>query len=235
VALRTTASAGFGERSLVLAIDTAGPVVGVAVWDGRRAFERTARLQRGTEEHLPRMIEEVCRSASIGVRDLVGVGVAGGPGAFTGLRVGVATAAGLATALKVPLWTTGSLEPRAALAGFGRDLLVMLDARKGRVYAAAWRSEVQVHPPADVEPDVALSWVHRPFRAMGEGALAYREAVEAAGGGIPSNADQPGIGLLARMTAEALQRGEGTDPLQVRTEYLREPDAVARPVPEGQG
>lgn len=212
----------------VLALDTAGPVVGAAVWDGRRSFEQVLRLQRGTEEQLPRMIDEVCRAAAISLRDLRGVGVAVGPGAFTGLRVGVATAAGLATALKLPLWTASSLLPRAALAGYGRDLLVMLDARKGRVYAAAWKNEVQVHPAADIEPAAAVAWMPRPFRAMGEGAIEYRAIVEAAGGTVPVNADQPGISLLARLAAEGLARGEGTDPLQVRTDYLREPDAVAR-------
>jgi tRNA threonylcarbamoyladenosine biosynthesis protein TsaB len=215
-------------RRVVLGLDTAGPVVGVATWDGQRAFERTARITRGTEEQLPRMIEEVCRAAAVGVRELTAVGVVNGPGAFTGLRVGVASACGLAVALRVPIWTTSSLLPRAMSAGFGRDLLVMLDARKGRVYAAAWKNETLVHPPQDVAPEVAIGWMPGPFRAMGEGAVEYLAMVEAAGGTVPSNVDAPGTGLLARLTSEALARGEGIDPLAVSMDYLREPDAVRR-------
>lgn len=215
----------------VLAIDTAGPVVGVALWDGTRGFERTARLSRGTEEQLPGLIDQVCAEAGIALSTVRGVAVASGPGAFTGLRVGLATAAGLASALGVPIWATSSLVARAVHAGFGGDLLVMLDARKSRVYAAAWRNDTPLQGAADVDPAVALGWVERPFRVTGEGGLVYRSQFEAAGGLVVADADHPGTTALARLGAQAFARGEGLEPGALRAEYLREPDAVPRPVP----
>lgn len=215
----------------VLAIDTAGPVVGVALWDGTRGFERTARLSRGTEEQLPGLIDQVCAEGSVPLSALNGVAVASGPGAFTGIRVGLATAAGLAAALGVPVWASSSLLPRAVHAGFGGDLLVMLDARKSRVYAAAWRNDALLHAEGDVDPTVALGWVDRPFRVTGEGGLVYRELFEAAGGLVLADAEHPGTTALARLGAQAFARGEGLEPGALRASYLREPDAVPRPVP----
>jgi tRNA threonylcarbamoyladenosine biosynthesis protein TsaB len=215
--------------SVTLAIDTAGPVVGVAAWDGARAFARSLRLTRGTEEQLLALAEAVLGEAGAALPDVTGIGVAVGPGAFTGLRVGVATAGGLAMALGVPVWPAPSLVPRAHAAGFGGDVLVMLDARKGRVYAAHYHVTDLVHPPADIAPSAALAWVvGRPFRAVGEGACVYRAEVEAQGGVVVDRADDPGTGELARLAAAAIERGEGVDPLALRTDYLREPDAVRR-------
>lgn len=219
---------------IALAIDTAGPVLGVGLWDRHREHERTLRIGRGAEEHIPALIEELCQAASVLLRDVRAIGVAIGPGAFTGLRVGVAAAGGLASALSVPIWPAQSLLPRAARVGFGGDLLVLLDARKGRVYAAAWHNETLVRPPADVPPEEALAWLpRRGFRATGEGALVYREAIEACGGTVVANPDLPGTGRFARAAAEAVARGAGIEALALRTEYLREPDAVARAPVDG--
>lgn len=218
-----------GGGKVTLALDTAAPVAGIGLWDGQRAHERTLRVTRGTEEVLPGLIEVICRDATIAVGQVEGVGVVVGPGAFTGLRVGVATAAGLASALGVPVWPASSLFIRAARAGFGGDLLVCLDARKGRVYAAHWHNETLANGPGDVAPEVALSWLEqRPFRATGEGAMVYAGLIAAAGGTVVGQADQPGTGLLARLSSEALARGQGIDPIELRTEYLREPDAIPR-------
>jgi tRNA threonylcarbamoyladenosine biosynthesis protein TsaB len=214
----------------VLAIDTSGPVVGVALWNGTRGFERIARLTRGTEEQLPGMIDQVCNEAVVPLPAIHGIAVVSGPGAFTGLRVGLATAAGLASALGVPVWATSSLLPRAVHAGFGGDLLVALDARKSRIYAAAWRNDDELQPAADIDPQAALAWVERPFRVTGEGGLVYRALFEAAGGLVVVDADHPGTTALARLGAQAFARGEGIEPAALRASYLREPDAVPRPV-----
>lgn len=50
-----------------------------------------------------RLIEETCREAGIRLQDLDAVVVCGGPGSYTGLRIGVATAKGLCYALGIPL------------------------------------------------------------------------------------------------------------------------------------
>jgi tRNA threonylcarbamoyladenosine biosynthesis protein TsaB len=209
----------------VLAIDTAGPVAGVAWDDGLRVEVRAERLSRGTEQRLPAWIEELAGGR---LAELDGIAVAAGPGAFTGLRVGLATAAGLAQALGVPVWPAPSLLPRAHAAGLGGRLLVMLDARKSRVYAALWEGDALVRGPADVPPEEALGWPGRPFRATGEGALVYRALVEAAGGSLVEQPDDPGVHELARLGRDALARGGGVRPEALTAGYLRPADAVPR-------
>lgn len=226
----------------VLAIDTAGPVMGVAIWDAARGVgaERFIRVTRGAEEHLPVMIDQVCAEIAVNFTGLSGVAVAAGPGAFTGLRVGLAAAAGFASALRIPVWSTTSLVPRARRAGLHGDLLVLLDARKSRVYAAAWRGTEQIQGPSDIPPEEAIRWMPPGFRATGEGAIVYRTAVEAAGGALVGEPWHPGTLQLAKLGTERIALGEGEDALHPTVHYLRDAD-VAQPgvkpdvQPEGGG
>lgn len=123
----------------ILALDSASAACSVAVLsDGvvcARAFE--ARL-RGHAERLVPMIEAVVGESGIAFDQFDAVAVTVGPGAFTGVRIGLATARGLALATGAPLIGVTTLEAVAAAVPeelrAGRDLAVVLDARKGEVY-----------------------------------------------------------------------------------------------------
>lgn len=220
------------RKMLVVGIDTAGPVVGVSLWDGARVFERTQRIRRGAEALLLPWLEELCQEAGVQPADITGVGVSAGPGAFTGLRVGMSTAAGLAFSLNVPLWSGSSLVSRGRRVFDGTPLLVLLDARKSKVYGQGFDEQMNVlGGPADVPPEEALSWMEGPFFATGEGAIVYREKVEAAGGTVLASAADPSVGALAQMAAEGIARGEGAPATQLSPVYLRPPDAK----PSGKG
>lgn len=189
---------------MILAIDTCGPVIGVATAQG----VRTERIQRGGERRLVPWVLELLGDAR---PDAIGVAV--GPGAFTGLRVGLATAQGLAHAYDVPLYGWSSLRTRAEHANADA---AWLDARKGRVYAARGPGFQEL----DVDPQQAV------FAGTftGEGALVYRELIEAAGGTVLPDADDPGLPAMVRRTAGALEAG--LDPGVVAPVYVRAPDAV---------
>ena len=209
----------------VVAFDTCGPVIGVAGATASRVVVRAARVRRGAEARLVPWVAEVMHELGVTMTDLSGVGAAVGPGAFTGLRVGLAAATGLALARGVPLWGTGSLEHRRLAAGSDEPMLVLLDARKQRVYAGAWRDGAWVHGAADVPPEEAATWLAPPFRATGEGASVYRELLVGAGAVIEDDPCDPGLGALAEATRAAIAAGEGTSPANVRPVYLRPPDA----------
>jgi tRNA threonylcarbamoyladenosine biosynthesis protein TsaB len=193
----------------IVAIDTAGPVIGVAVRHGDATFARTAEIDRGTDRILVPWIEELCAEAGIAVRELGGVAVAVGPGRFTGIRVGIATATGLAQALGVRVWPGLSLEHRALRAQAPR-VLAVLDARKGRVYAAAYEEGVLTVGPADVPLDEARGWLRQPF--------------------VTTDPNDPAIEVLARLGAEGLSLGGGVAATEVVPLYVREADVR---LPEG--
>ena len=68
----------------VLSVDTAGPVVGVGlVWDGQVSV-RTERVRRGAEALLVPWAQALLAERGGAFKDLDGVAVARGPGAFTG-------------------------------------------------------------------------------------------------------------------------------------------------------
>ncbi len=207
----------------VLAVDTSGPVAGVALNADGLEFVRIARTVRGTEGLLVPWAIELVHEAGLTLSDLDGIAVVHGPGAFTGLRVGLATALGLATSLDLPLWWTDSLLPRARRTG-QEPVLAMLDARKGRVYATWFDGEATVGP-ADVAPQVALSWATPPFVATGEGAIVYADLVQQAGGTVLPDADDPGVLALASLAAAAFARGEGARDAAIAPLYLRDADA----------
>lgn len=199
----------------VLAFDTAGPVLGVAFGDR----VRTERVTRGAEGRLLPYAEAIAD-----LDEVEAVAVAIGPGAFTGVRVGLATAQGLAHALRVPLVGVGSLESRGRWAS---ATLSLLDARKGRMYAG-WAEEGFAPTDQGIEDVLeygrAKGFLAPGFRCVGEGALVSREAIEAAGGVVVDDADHPAPEILAAIAAERLQSGLAVGP--VLPVYVRPPDAV---------
>ena len=88
-------------------------------------------------------IEGLLGRAGIAASGLGGIGVAVGPGSFTGVRVGMATAKGLGFALDVPVEGLSTLEALAlaAVAGGARaeHICPALDAGRGEIYAALFR------------------------------------------------------------------------------------------------
>lgn len=83
---------------LLLAIDTATTTAVVALGDaaGEPIAQDAWRAGYRHGEELLERIDALLAGRSLAVRDLAGVVVGTGPGAFTGLRVGIATAKGLA-------------------------------------------------------------------------------------------------------------------------------------------
>ena len=93
------------HEATILAIDTATTQVVIATGspDGAlRAVSTWTAGYRHGETLLPG-IERFLDAYGVGRADLAGIVVGTGPGAFTGLRVGIATAKGLAHGLGIPL------------------------------------------------------------------------------------------------------------------------------------
>ena len=88
----------------VLAIDSSGLTAAAAiVEDEQTVAEYTINYKKTHSQTLLPMIDEMARMVEIDLSTIDAIAVAGGPGSFTGLRIGSATAKGLGLALGKPL------------------------------------------------------------------------------------------------------------------------------------
>ena len=88
----------------VLAIDSSGLTATVAVVEEDRTIaEYTIDYKKTHSQTLLPMIDEVVKMVELDLASIDAIAVAGGPGSFTGLRIGSATAKGLGLALDKPL------------------------------------------------------------------------------------------------------------------------------------
>lgn len=96
---------------MLFAIDTSTRHVGVAVYDGTLILYESIWLSRDyhTVELAP-AVQEILKRAGIQISQLKALGVAIGPGSFTGLRIGLALVKGIALACHLPIFGVPSLD-----------------------------------------------------------------------------------------------------------------------------
>lgn len=124
----------------LLAIDTSGPVCGVAVLteQGIR-YECSVQNKLTHSVNLLPMIDAALNATGQTLGDMDRLAVVAGPGSFTGVRLGVSTLKGLAHGANKPCVAVDALEAMAAGAGdFGGVICPIQDARAGQVYGAAF-------------------------------------------------------------------------------------------------
>ena len=99
----------------ILGLDSSGLVASVAVVedDGINSnllAEYTVNYKKTHSQTLLPMLDEIANMIELDLNAIDAIAVAGGPGSFTGLRIGSATAKGLGLALKKPLVSVPTLE-----------------------------------------------------------------------------------------------------------------------------
>lgn len=201
----------------ILAIDTALGLCSAAVVQGGRVLAaRSEAMLQGHQERLAPLVAEVMAQSKLGFDVLQRIGVTVGPGSFTGLRVGLSFAKGLGFAQDVPVLGLDSLEAIAASAPRQGSGLVLVDARRGQVYARRFAGDRATGPSEAVTLE-ALAAGPAPDWVAGPGVALAREI-------WPTSQvdDRPACDpvALARLTAEA--EPESRPPVPV---YLRAPDA----------
>ena len=140
----------------LLAVDTSGPVCGVAVLRSDAiAYEALAVNRMTHSASLVPMVDEALRRTDLSMDALDALACVTGPGSFTGVRIGVSTVKGLAHGAGKPCIGVSALEALAYGIGLSDALLCpMQDARAGQVYAAAfWSTGAAVER---VLPDMAV-------------------------------------------------------------------------------
>ena len=128
----------------ILALDASGLVAGVALTeDDTLIAEYTTDYKKTHSQTLLPMLDELKKMVELDLRTVDVIGVAAGPGSFTGLRIGAATAKGLGLALGVKLAAVPTVDALACnLYGCEKVICPMMDARRGQVYTGLYTFEM---------------------------------------------------------------------------------------------
>lgn len=206
----------------ILALDTTSEFGSLAVSTGGEVVaEQFIHSREGFAHIVFGAVEEVLGRAGLGLEEIDCFAAASGPGSFTGVRVGLAAVKGLAEALGKRAAGISNLQALAWY-GTGARRAVMLDARRGEIYAAVYGAELE---PLAGEVVVALeTWLgslgeeeyefigEAKFRAALAGTrfegMKFVEAPRSLAAGVAYCAERLGGGDAAALDANYVRRSD---------------------------
>jgi tRNA threonylcarbamoyladenosine biosynthesis protein TsaB len=216
-------------KPLILALDTTHEFGSLALARGAGILEeRALHSPSGFAQVIYPELESLLAGHGLKPPEIDCFAAASGPGSFTGVRVGLACAKGLAEATAKPVVAVSNLE---ALACFGSAELraVVMDARRGDVYAAVYDANRQLVEPELVLklefwlqtlPDTNLEFISTDFEAFEQHLAGTRfEKVRRV---LAPRALAPAVAAIA---FERYLRGEVKDPAAIDANYVRRSDA----------
>ncbi len=167
----------------ILAIDSSGMTASAAIVDDEKVIaEFTVNNKKTHSQTLLPMIEQVVQMSGLAMQQIDAIAVAGGPGSFTGLRIGSATAKGIGLALDKPLVHIPTLEAMA-YSGYGFSGLVcpMMDARRNQVYTGIYSTDrqKQVMAPQTEQMALPVEEIIAMLNAQGEAVLLLGDGADA--------------------------------------------------------
>jgi tRNA threonylcarbamoyladenosine biosynthesis protein TsaB len=214
---------------LILAFDASTPVITVAVAraevEAREVLAEISVSARGASETLLPTIDAALDLAGerLGSVELVLAGV--GPGTFTGIRIAATTARALALATGAALSKNSTLAALAspALSGGHPDVLAVLDARRGQVFAQRFpaggpTTHIYCERPENL-------FVEGAPLIVGDGAVRYRAALSDLGSIPPDDSPLHRVTATGHVLSADLAPVDADDLVPI---YVREPDAEVR-------
>lgn len=217
---------------LRLALETATSPGSVALAEDERLLAESVLPVRATRSEV--VLPEAARLLAACGRspeELGQVVVGAGPGSFTGVRIAAALAKGLRFGKDTDLLAYSSLAVAAAGTGLEGGVCAAFDARRGEVYAAAYR---RVAPPEAAFGPAALRIEELLERLdpvgiwafVGEGARRHEEAILAAGGRVlPPHLGIPRAASLLWLAHRFPEAGRVASPAGWEPAYVRRPAA----------
>ena len=213
----------------LLAIDTATERCSVALRLDGRVIERSSEQPRGAADLVLPMVEAVLKEGGVRLADLDGIAYGRGPGAFTGVRIGVGVVQGLAFGAGLQTVGISNLAAVAQqVARPGDRVLVCMDARMDQVYWSSFARE----PGAELVTPLAAERVDSPdnvadgnYTALaGTGFKAYPQlrARLASGARIVHEAALPHACDIALLAEAEFRAGRAKPATEAEPVYVRD-------------
>lgn len=171
----------------ILALDSSGLVASVAIMEKEQTIaEYTVNYKKTHSQTLLPMLDEIVKMTEMDLNTIDAIAIAGGPGSFTGLRIGSATAKGLGLALGKPLIHVPTLEGLACnLYGCSSLICPIMDARRNQVYTGVYRLSEDEFQVVKEQTAIDVTVLAEQLNALGEavtflgdGVPVYREQLE---------------------------------------------------------
>ena len=221
----------------ILGIESSSMTASVALMDsGITMAEYTVNFKKTHSQTLLPMIHQMVSLLEIELSTIDAIAVSGGPGSFTGLRIGSATAKGLGFALNKPLIHIPTLDATAYnLFGASGLICPIMDARRNQVYTGIYRFEREfevVMEQAAMEIGELLSRLNacgEPVIFLGDGVPVYedriREQMVQPFDFAPANDNRQRAASVAALGAVYYTAGKFETAAEHKPDYLRKSQA----------
>lgn len=171
----------------ILAIDSSSMVATVAITtDGILNAEYTINHKKTHSQTLLPMIAEIVKMIEIDMDSIDAVAITGGPGSYTGLRIGSATAKGIGLALNKPIINVPTMDALAYnLYSSQYVICPIMDARRGQVYTGIYKfeeTEMKTIKPQCImmidELIKELDTIKEPVMFLGDGVDVHKQLID---------------------------------------------------------
>ena len=218
----------------ILGIESSSLVASVAiVEDDITMAEFTADFKKTHSQTLLPMIDEVIRMLEIELDTIDAIAVSGGPGSFTGLRIGSATAKGLGLAMKKPLIHVPTVDAMAYNL-YGTDALIcpIMDARRNQVYTGIYEFSGENFKKVEDQMAVPIEEIIRKLNEtgrevifLGDGVSVYKKVIEQQCSipysFAPAHVNKQRAAAVAALGEEYYKAGKLESAEEHKPEYLR--------------
>ena len=218
----------------ILAIEASSQVAGVAILtDDVITAEYTVNHKITHSQTLMPMLDEIVKMTETDLHTFDAIAISGGPGSFTGLRIGSATGKGLAQALDIPIIHVPTLEGMAYNAyGFNGIICPIMDARRSQVYTGAYKFE-------EDDMEILLDGCAISIEELVEQLKCFSEKVLFIGDGIPvfkeyltnelgeravfapANMNRQRAASVASLAVKCYEQGKAVEAKEHLPEYFR--------------
>lgn len=218
----------------ILGLDSSGLVAGVAiVEDEELRGEYTINYKKTHSQTLLPMLDEVAKMVELDLETIDAIAVSGGPGSFTGLRIGSATAKGLGLALQKPLIHVPTVDALAYNLVGHRDMVCpLMDARRNQAYTGLYLfngNEMQViceQCAVGIEEMIEkVNEQNRPVVFLGDGVPVFASFIEehckVPYTFAPAHMSKQRAGAVAVLGMKLFQSGDFEAAAEHKPDYLR--------------